>query len=182
MALFSEQIETETKYRFMAEAIAEARKSSLPPTVGAVIVRDNQIIGRGHREVVKLREAPPLWRVTHAEQAALRGIAGDPSGATLYVTLEPCAERFQGQTVENAETCSLLIPRMGITTVVVGLVDRDPMTCGKGLKRLDKAGVRLEHAYYGLEHDLIALVGEGEFGVLRLDFLDAIGRWLAKWF
>ncbi len=182
MPLFSEQIDPKTKYHFMAEAIAEAHKSSLQPTVGAVIVRNDQIIGRGHREVVKLTETPPRWRVTHAEQAALRNVAGDPSGATLYVTLEPCAERFQGRTVEAAEVCSALIPRTGIITVVIGLVDRDPMTCGKGLQRLDKAGIRLEYAYHGLEQELIALVGEGEFGVLRPGVPDIIRKWLTKWF
>lgn len=164
----------------MAEAIAEARKSSLQPTVGAVIVADHQVIGRGHRELVKIRETPPLWRVTHAEQAALRSVTGDPSGATLYVTLEPCAERFQGPTVEAAEVCSVIIPRAGISTVVIGLVDRDPMTCGKGLQRLNKAGVRLEHAYHGLEQELIALIGKGEFGVLRPGVLGSIRKWLSK--
>ncbi|MEN8131003.1 MAG: deaminase [Pseudomonadota bacterium] len=181
-SLFSEQIAADTKHHFMAEAIAEAGKSNLQPTVGAVIVRDHQIIGRGHREVVKLREAPPLWRVTHAEQAALRSVAGDPSDATLYVTLEPCAERFQGRTVETAEVCSVIIPRAGISTVVIGLVDRDPMTFGKGLQRLNKAGVRLEHAYHGLEQELIALVGGGEFGVRRPKVPNIIRRWLNKWF
>ncbi|MCP4406948.1 MAG: hypothetical protein GY807_04155 [Gammaproteobacteria bacterium] len=180
--LFSEQIPPEIKRRFMAEAIAEARKSSLHPTVGAIIVKDHQIIGRGHREVIKLREAPPLWQVTHAEQAALRSVAGDPNGATLYVTLEPCAERFQGRTVETAEVCSVIIPRAGISTVVIGLIDRDPMTCGKGLRRLNKAGIRLEHAYSGLEQELIALVGEGEFGVLRPNVLGFIQKWFTKWF
>lgn len=182
MTLFSEQIPPEIKRRFMAEAIFEARKSSLHPTVGAVIVKDHQIIGRGHREVIKLREAPPLWRVTHAEQAALRSVAGDPSGATLYVTLEPCAERFQGRTVETAEVCSVIIPHAGISTVVIGLIDQDPMTCGKGLQRMNKAGVRLEYAYHGLEQELITLVGEGGFGVRRAKVPHIIRRWLNKWF
>lgn len=181
LSLFSKQIDPETKRYFMAEAIAEARKSSLRPTVGAVIVSDNKIIGRGHRKVKKLREVPPLWRVTHAEQDALQNVAGNVKGATLYVTLEPCVGRYQGPTVEAAEVCSVIIPRYGIATVVIGLVDRDPMTFGKGLKRLKKAGVRLEYAYQGLESELVELIGDGRFGNLQLKFLAALRKWLTKW-
>ncbi len=181
MALFSEKIDPETKQYFMTEAIAEARRSSLRPTVGAVIIRDNRIIGRGHRKVKKLREEPPLWRVIHAEQAALQSVAEDIEGATLYVTLEPCAGRYQGPTVEVAEVCSVIIPRSGISTVVIGLVDRDPMTFGKGLKRLRNAGVRLEYAYHGIEYELVELIGDGRFDAQRSKLMTALSKWLTKW-
>ena len=162
----------------MAQAVAEARKSGLIPTVGALIVKDNRIIGRGHRTVEKLRELPPLWRVIHAEQAALQNAAEDPNGATLYVTLEPCAGRYQGPTVEPAEVCSILIPRAGISTVVIGLVDQDPMTLGKGLKRLSEAGVRVEFCYHSLETELLELVGDGRFDVLRPRLLAMLRKWI----
>lgn len=178
MTLFTEQIDPTIKHDFMAEAITEARKSGLLPTVGAIIVKDDQIIGRGHRKVEKLRETPPLWRITHAEQAALQNVEGNPSGATLYVTLEPCAGRYHGPTVEAAEVCSVIIPRAGISTVVIGLVDQDPMTLGKGLRRLSKAGVRLEYCYHGLEYELVELVGDGQFGVLRLNVLAVLRKWI----
>jgi len=178
MSLFSEHIDPAIKHRFMLEAIAEARKSSLHPTVGAVIVRGDKIIGRGHRKVEKLREAPPLWRVTHAEVAALQSVEGNADGATLYATLEPCAGRFQGATVEAAEVCSAVIPQAGIASVVIGLVDRDPMTNGKGLQRLSNQGIRLEYAYQGLEHALIELVGDGQFGVMPLTMPAIIRRWI----
>ncbi len=180
MSLFSEHIDPVIKCGFMTEAIAEARQSSLQPTVGAVIVRDDKIIGRGHRKVEKIREAPPLWRVTHAEVAALQSVAGSASEATLYVTLEPCAGRYQGATVEAAEVCSAVIPQTGIASVVIGLVDRDPMTNGKGLQRLHNQGVRLEYAYQGLEHELIELIGDGQFGVLPPSILATMRRWISQ--
>lgn len=166
MSLFTAQIDPATKHEFMAAAIAEARQSSLYPTVGAVLVKDGKIIGRGCRTVKKTREAPPHWRVRHAEQIALQSAGANARGATLYVTLEPCAERYQGATVEPAEVCSVLVARAGIECVVVGLLDHDPMTCGKGLKRLHAAGIRLEYTDPELERDLLELVGDGHFGVL----------------
>lgn len=180
-ALFAERIDAQEKYDFMVEAIAEAGKSGLLPTVGAVIVKHGRIIGRGYRKAEKLRETPPLWRITHAEQAALQSVKGSLVGATLYVTLEPCAGRYQGPTVEPAEVCSVIIPRAGISTVVIGLVDQDPMTRGKGLKRLSAAGVHLECGYHGLEPQLLELIDDGEFGVLRPKHLASIRKWLAAW-
>lgn len=181
MALFTEGIEAEEKRDFMMEAIAEARESGLVPTVGAVIVKQGKIIGRGHRKTEKIREAPPLWRITHAEQAALQSVEGSPAGATLYVTLEPCAGRYQGPTVEPAEVCSVIIPRAGISTVVIGLVDQDPMTRGKGLRRLDEAGVRLECGYHGLERRLLELIDDGRFELPRPKYLATLRKWLAAW-
>lgn len=166
LSLFSETIDPTRKHQFMAAAITEARRSSLYPTVGAVVVKDGEIVGRGYRRVEKTREAPPHWRVQHAEQIALQCAGASAQGATIYVTLEPCAERYQGTTVEPAEVCSALIPKAGIAGVVIGLVDKDPMTCGKGLKRLQAAGIRLEYSYAGLETELLELVGDGRFGVL----------------
>ena len=166
LPLFSEKINPATKLKFMAAAISEARQSKLYPTVGAVIVNNNEIVGRGYRQVEMTCESPPHWKVQHAEQIALQSAGAKANGATLYVTLEPCAKRYQGPTVEPAEVCSALIPKAGIACVVIGLVDKDPMTCGKGLKRLQAAGVRLEFAYAGLEPDLLELVGDGHFGVL----------------
>lgn len=166
LSLFSAQIDSEIKRSFMATAIAEARQSSLYPTVGAIVVKDGEIVGRGCRRVDKIREAPPHWRVQHAEQIALQSAGANARGATLYVTLEPCAERYQGATVEPAEVCSALIPRAGIECVVIGLIDHDPMTCGKGLKRLHAAGIRLEYTDGSLEPHLLELVQGGHFGVL----------------
>jgi pyrimidine deaminase RibD-like protein len=180
-ALFTDRIDAKAKYGFMREAIAEARKTGLVPTVGAVIVKHGNIIGRGHRKIETLRETPPLWRITHAEQTALQSVKENPEGATLYVTLEPCAGRYQGPTVEPAEVCSVIIPRVGISTVVIGLVDQDPMTRGKGLRRLHERGIRLEYGYHGLERQLLELIDDGQFDVLRPRCLAAIRKWFGAW-
>jgi diaminohydroxyphosphoribosylaminopyrimidine deaminase/5-amino-6-(5-phosphoribosylamino)uracil reductase len=92
--------------------------------VGAIIVRDGEVVGRGHRDVVPIREVPPLYRVVHAEAAALAEVGVKASGATLYVTLEPCASRGSGRHIQPGEVCSSLIPRHGVSTVVVGLTGR----------------------------------------------------------
>jgi pyrimidine deaminase RibD-like protein len=181
ISLFSDRIQPETKRGFMEQAISEARKSNLRPTVGSIIVKNNKIIARGYRRVKKLRDEPPLWRVVHAEQAALESAGQEANGATLYVTLEPCAGRYQGPTVEAAEVCSAIIPQAGITTVVIGLVDRDPQTFGKGLRRLHDAGVQLEYAYHGLEHELVGRIGDGQFGVLRPKLLTVLRKWMNAW-
>ena len=165
----------------MAEAIAEARKASHHPTVGAVVVKDNNIIGRGHRHIERLRDEPPLWRITHAEQSALKNVEEDPNGATLYVTLEPCAWRYRGQSVETAEVCSVLIPPTGISVVVIGLVDQDPMTKGKGIRYLSEAGIRVEYANSRLEPQLIDLIGDGRFGECRREYFGSLRHWLSKW-
>jgi pyrimidine deaminase RibD-like protein len=165
----------------MEQAISEARKSDLRPTVGSVIVKNNRIIACGYRQVKKLRDEPPLWRVVHAEQAALGNAGREVNGATLYVTLEPCAGRYQGPTVEAAEVCSAIIPQAGIATVVIGLVDRDPQTFGKGLRRLHDAGVQLEYAYHGLEYELVELIGDGQFGVMRPKILTMLRKWMKAW-
>ncbi len=181
LSLFSEKIPPATKLDFMAQAIIEARKSNFLSTVGSVIVKNNKIIARGHRQVKKLRDVPPLWRMIHAEQAALGKAGKKANGATLYVTLEPCAGRFEGPTVESAEVCSAIIPQAGISTVVIGLVDRDPKTCGKGIRSLHEAGVQLEYAYHGLENELVELIGDGQFGVMRPKILTVLRRWMNVW-
>ncbi len=181
LSLFSENIHPATKRNFMAQAISEARKSDFLSTVGSVIVKNNRIIARGYRQVKKLRDVPPLWRMVHAEQAALRKAGNKASGATLYVTLEPCAGRFEGPTVEAAEVCSAIIPQAGISTVVIGLVDRDPKTFGKGIKKLHEAGVQLEYAYQGLESELVELIGDGQFGVMRPKILTVLRKWMSAW-
>lgn len=164
LSLFSDNIDWATKHKFMTLAIGEAKKSGLYPTVGAVIVNNNKIVGRGCRRVEQTCENPPHWKVQHAEQIALQDAGDLAKGATIYVTLEPCAARYQGPTVDPAQVCSKLIPLAGIACVVIGLVDKNPMTCGKGLKRLQAEGIRLEYAYAGLEQELLNLVGDGHFG------------------
>ena len=107
---------------------AEGRTSP-NPLVGAVIVRDGRIIAEGwHRKA----------GTPHAEVHALR-MAGDLArGATLYVTLEPCAH--YGRT----GPCAKAVAEAGITRVVVALLDPNPKVAGKGVAILRDAGIEVK--------------------------------------
>lgn len=108
------------------------RGSTSPnPMVGAVLVRNNRIIGRGwHR-----RAGEP-----HAEIEAIRDASArneKVAGATLYVTLEPCCT--QGRT----PPCTQAIQAAGITRVVAAAIDPNPAHAGKGLRLLQRAGIEV---------------------------------------
>ena len=98
------------------------------PMVGAVIVKDGQIIGQGWHET---------YGQPHAERNALAACAGDPSGATMYVTLEPCCH-FGKQ-----PPCVDAILAAGIRRVVVGSADPNPLVAGKGAAILRAHGVEV---------------------------------------
>ena len=99
------------------------------PLVGAVVVRDGQVVGEGWHE----RAGGP-----HAEAMAL-GAAGEQArGAVLYVTLEPCAHH--GRT----PPCVDSILSAGVARVVVGAADPNPKTDGEGFARLRAGGVEVE--------------------------------------
>ena len=101
------------------------------PVVGAVVVRDGEIVGEGWHE----RAGGP-----HAEVLALRAAGERARGATLIVTLEPCAH--EGRT----PPCADAVVAAGVRRVVVGATDPDPRTDGKGLERLRSSGVETELA------------------------------------
>ena len=117
---------------YMQEALHLARKAagrtSPNPLVGAVIVKDGRIVGDGwHRKA----------GTPHAEVHALR-MAGDlADGATLYVTLEPCAH--YGRT----GPCAKAVVAAGIKRVVVAMRDPNPLVAGKGIKILEEAGIEV---------------------------------------
>lgn len=115
---------------FMREAIEEGKKAlpgCLPnPPVGCVLVRDDQVIARGHTQ-------PPYQ--PHAEPMALAQVTGDLGDVIAFVTLEPCA--FHQRTPSCAKT---MIER-GIGTVYVALIDPHPRNQGAGLELLRAAGV-----------------------------------------
>ena len=116
----------------MAEALAEAAKglgqTSPNPTVGAVVVRDGVVLGRGHHVWHELR---------HAEIEALR-IAGDARGATVYVTLEPCSHT--GRT----GPCVDALIGAGVKHVVAAMEDPNPVVAGAGFAKLRNAGITVE--------------------------------------
>ena len=100
------------------------------PTVGAVVVRDGEVVGEGVTEAGG----------RHAETVAL-GAAGERArGATAYVTLEPC--NHQGST----PPCTEALLAAGIARVVAGQLDPNPKVTGGGLERLREAGVEVELA------------------------------------
>jgi diaminohydroxyphosphoribosylaminopyrimidine deaminase / 5-amino-6-(5-phosphoribosylamino)uracil reductase len=114
----------------MREAIRLARRgigATHPnPRVGAVVLRGNEIVGRGFH--ARAGEA-------HAETRALDSAAGAAAGATLVVTLEPCPH------VGRTPPCVDAILRAGIRRVVIGMLDPNPLVDGKGVARLRDAGV-----------------------------------------
>lgn len=121
-----------TDTHYMREALAWARRSlgrtSPNPPVGAVVVRDGQVVGRGfHRRAGE----------AHAEVVALQAAGSRGRGATLYVTLEPCP------TTGRTGPCAEAILQAGIARVVVAARDPDPRVDGRGLQRLRAAGVEV---------------------------------------
>lgn len=99
------------------------------PLVGAVVVRNGRIIGAGWHE---------RWGAPHAERNALQRCSESPSGATLYVTLEPCCH------IGKTPPCTDAIVAAGIARVVVGVEDPNPLVAGKGIARLREAGIEVE--------------------------------------
>lgn len=121
-----------TDREYMARALelaARGRGRTSPnPMVGCVVVRDGKIIGEGWHE----RAGEP-----HAEVIALRH-AGDVSGATVYVSLEPCAHH--GKTPPCVDLLTQRKPRR----VVAAMQDPNPKVAGKGIEALRAAGVETE--------------------------------------
>jgi len=77
----------------------------------------------------------------HAEAVALEQAGEAARGATLYVTLEPCAHRSR-----RGPACADLVVEAGLARVVAGTADPDPRTAGQGLARLREAGIEASHA------------------------------------
>lgn len=119
-------------------ALAErARPLSRPnPAVAAIIVKDCVVVGRGWT-----REGGR----PHAEAEALAQAGERASGATAYVTLEPCAHRS-----ERGPACADLLAQAGLARVIVGVGDPDPRTAGSGLTRLRQAGIEAELANHSV--------------------------------
>lgn len=119
--------------RFMALALALGRRGlgrTWPnPAVGAVVVKDGVIIGRGWTQ--------PGGR-PHAETEALKRAGKAARGATLYVTLEPCSH--EGKT----PPCADAIIRAGIARVVSALQDPNPEVAGQGYERLRAKGIAVD--------------------------------------
>ncbi len=118
--------------KFMDQALklaARAKGRTNPnPMVGALVVKDGLVIGRGYHH----RAGSP-----HAEIEALRDAGPAAAGATLYVNLEPCSHH--GRTPPCAEA----IIEAGIGRVVCAITDPNPLVAGQGITRLQAAGIEV---------------------------------------
>jgi diaminohydroxyphosphoribosylaminopyrimidine deaminase / 5-amino-6-(5-phosphoribosylamino)uracil reductase len=119
--------------RFMQLALTLGRRgqgSTWPnPAVGAVVVKDGVIIGRGWTQ--------PGGR-PHAEPEALKRAGGAARGATLYVTLEPCSH------IGKSSPCADAIIAAGIARVVSAIEDPNPEVAGQGHAKLRAAGISVD--------------------------------------
>jgi diaminohydroxyphosphoribosylaminopyrimidine deaminase/5-amino-6-(5-phosphoribosylamino)uracil reductase len=122
------------------------------PVVGAVLVRDDEVVGRGWHE----RAGGP-----HAEIVALEAAGDDARGATLYTTLEPCVHH--GRT----PPCVDALIAAGVARVVAAAGDPNPQTNGRGFERLRAAGIEVE-------------VAEGDAALRARRQNEAYRTWIAK--
>lgn len=107
-------------------------RTSPNPLVGAVIVKDNRVVGCGwHRKA----------GTPHAEVHALNQAGKLAQGADVYVTLEPCAH--YGKT----PPCSKALVEAKVKNVYGGLLDVNPKVAGKGFKILEDAGIHVEYGF-----------------------------------
>ncbi|HEX4874879.1 MAG TPA: bifunctional diaminohydroxyphosphoribosylaminopyrimidine deaminase/5-amino-6-(5-phosphoribosylamino)uracil reductase RibD, partial [Sphingorhabdus sp.] len=120
--------------RWLSAAIALAERgkgrTGNNPSVGCIIVKDNIVIGRGWTQ--------PGGR-PHAEAVALEQAGNAAAGATIYVSLEPCAHESA-----RGPACADALVAAKPARVVGALTDPDPRTAGKGFDRLEAAGISVE--------------------------------------
>ncbi|WP_287387355.1 bifunctional diaminohydroxyphosphoribosylaminopyrimidine deaminase/5-amino-6-(5-phosphoribosylamino)uracil reductase RibD [Lachnospira sp.] len=123
---------------YMKEAIELAKKgigfTNPNPLVGAVIVKNGQIIGRGYHK---------KYGQLHAEREAIKncieeGNAELMKGACIYVTLEPCCH------TGKQPPCTEAIIEAGFERVVIGSMDPNPLVAGRGVEILKNAGIKVE--------------------------------------
>ncbi len=133
--------------KYMQEALSLARLAegnvSPNPAVGAIIVKDNVIVGRGYTQ-------PP--GNDHAEVVALKEAKEEARGASMYITLEPCCH--YGRT----PPCTDAIIKSGISEVHISMLDPNPVVNGKGRALLEQAGIKVA---VGEEHSRVREIIEG---------------------
>jgi diaminohydroxyphosphoribosylaminopyrimidine deaminase/5-amino-6-(5-phosphoribosylamino)uracil reductase len=124
-------MEADERYMWLAlDLAAQGLGSTTPnPMVGAVLVKDGEIIATGYHQKAGDH---------HAEVIALEAAGEDARGATLYVTLEPCSHT--GKT----PPCTDRIIKAGVRKVVVAMQDPNPLVNGQGLDKLKDAGIKIK--------------------------------------
>lgn len=115
---------------YMSEALQLAERGLYTtdpnPHVGCVIVKHDRIIGRGFHH----KAGEP-----HAEVLALQAAGAEASGATVYVTLEPCAH------FGRTGPCADALVKAGVARVTAAMLDPNPLVAGKGFAKLQSAGI-----------------------------------------
>lgn len=119
------------KYMKLAMELAKKGEGKVNPNplVGAVIVKDKEVIGKGYHKI---------FGGNHAEVEAFNSLDNESYGATMYVTLEPCSH--YGKT----PPCVDKIIENKISKVIIGCLDPNPIVKGNGLKKLKSAGIEVE--------------------------------------
>lgn len=118
--------------KYMKRALDLAKKgigyTKPNPLVGAVIVKDNRIIGEGYHE---------FFGGAHAEINAFSNASEDVAGATMYVTLEPCSH------FGKTPPCANAIVNKKIAEVVIAMEDPNPLVAGNGIRILRENGIKV---------------------------------------
>ena len=147
MARFELGTQEGTDEAFMRQALSLAARgvgrTSPNPLVGAVIVRDGRVIGQGWHA---------CYGQAHAERNALDDCARrgeDAHGACVYVTLEPCSHHGK------QPPCADALVQAGVARVVVGSRDPNPLVSGRGIERLQAAGIEVVQDFLCDECDAI---------------------------
>ena len=132
---------SEGDLRWMAAAIALSERgvgrTGPNPNVGCIIIADGRVVGRGWTQ--------PGGR-PHAEAMALAAAGDAARGATVHVSLEPCAH-----VSARGPACADLLIAAGVARVVIGAGDPDPRTNGAGADRLQAAGIVVQHGVLAAE-------------------------------
>lgn len=131
---FSQQFHSGSKEEFFIRLCLEIAKfgegsTSPNPLVGAIVVKNERIIGIGYHK------APGL---SHAERNAIDDAGKESEGADLYVNLEPCVH------FGRTPPCVNYIIEKGIKRVFIGTKDPNPIVNGKGIKKLKEAGIKVK--------------------------------------
>ncbi len=148
---------------FMREALRLAGrgrgKVEPNPMVGCVITRAGRVIGRGWHQ---------KFGGPHAEVNAVNDAGGRVAGATVYVTLEPCSH------VGKTPPCADLLIRHGVGRVVVACRDPFPKVAGRGIRKLRRAGIRVD---VGLLGDAARELNAPYFKLIETGFPYVIAKW-----